>query len=475
MTEQAHGSYGRLIVCEESAFRAKNALVVEGCQDVWNETVDPDFTVTLDTVDPYYKTNSVKFAIADLMTAGDKATEAITPALDFSSYVKIGLAYKSSIVLASGDMQLLLDEHASCVSPLETLDIPAVSAGQINTWRFSKIALAAPATDLAIISIGLKGTVDKGAMNFWIGGVWGLKKDGVVVPIISCNLSSKQGRNQSKILAADRNPRKSTLGAIECAGNAPSELNPFMCEMFKNLFGTVVTTDLTGGKYSHEFTIGHPGSLNMEAQLTDTDIYRLFSGGVVNGFDLGVGPEGVISISFDLLAGEEFDDEICSTLDGNPTDHGHDPFDAFEIDTGDLLEGGAAIDDVADFKISFKNNRSGKATIGSQGKKSSLPAGIVDISGSLEILLKSTTMPIYRKAKANTESSLKLTVIKGTGVGTAGNEKVEFDMQEVFYDVPEINIQDAPISISPNFRAEYINGANASALKVTVWNSQASV
>lgn len=133
--------------------------VIEDCEDVWNEFVDPDFTIALDAVDYKVGANSNEFTIAAAAAAGDMVTEVVGP-LDLSGYKKISLWIKSSVNTALGDFQILLDDNANCASPVETLNVPALVAG---TWTCVELTLAAPASCTAIISVGFKYTVDVGA------------------------------------------------------------------------------------------------------------------------------------------------------------------------------------------------------------------------------------------------------------------------------------------------------------------------
>jgi len=87
---------------------------------------------------------------------------------DLSDYTHIHFYIKSNIDLAAGDLQLLLDNTAACASPLETLDIPALTA---NTPLEVEIPLVRAASDTAIVSIGLKVVNNKGACSIWLDDI----------------------------------------------------------------------------------------------------------------------------------------------------------------------------------------------------------------------------------------------------------------------------------------------------------------
>ena len=130
---------------------------VEDCEDAWNEQVVGGVTSDIDAIDKKEGTASVILTMAEGAAIGVLASEVVT--LDLTNYKSITLWIKSSIATASGNLQLLLDEHANCASPLETLNLPALAA---NTWTAVTLVLSNPASLGSIISVGLKQAVDLG-------------------------------------------------------------------------------------------------------------------------------------------------------------------------------------------------------------------------------------------------------------------------------------------------------------------------
>jgi hypothetical protein len=145
------------------------------CNAVFDETIDSDFTVTVDTEDKKQGTGSNKFVIAAGASAGDIATDSIT-SKDISKYdylegwVKIALAAGTS----AGNLKILLDNTASCATPLETLSLPALTN---DTWTFFRVALGNPELDTAIISVGLEYDSDLGACTVWLDDLSVVRND----------------------------------------------------------------------------------------------------------------------------------------------------------------------------------------------------------------------------------------------------------------------------------------------------------
>lgn len=137
---------------------------LHACNAVWDELVDTDVTASLNTTFKKEGTGSLKLVVAAGAAAGDiLATEDIT-SIDISGCNEVQIWIFSTVALAAGDLQLLLDDTASCASPVESLNIPATTA---NVWTRHIISLANPQSDSAIISVGLKMVVDKGAFSLW--------------------------------------------------------------------------------------------------------------------------------------------------------------------------------------------------------------------------------------------------------------------------------------------------------------------
>ena len=139
----------------------------------FDEKTDSDFTQSLDTKDKKQGSQSLKMVIASGASAGDFVTDSIT-SKTLSGYDTIEMWVKSTVATSSGNLKLLLDDTASCGSPLETLSIPALSA---DTWTFVRMSLANPETDTAIISVGLEYDSDLGACTVWVDDISAVAND----------------------------------------------------------------------------------------------------------------------------------------------------------------------------------------------------------------------------------------------------------------------------------------------------------
>jgi len=146
---------------------------IHACGVTFDEKTDGDFTQSLDTKDRKQGSQALKMVIADGASAGDFVTDSIT-SLNLSKYDTIEMWVKSTVATSAGNLKLLLDDTASCGSPLETLSIPALSA---DTWTFVRMSMANPETDTAIISVGLEYDSDLGACTVWIDDIVAVEND----------------------------------------------------------------------------------------------------------------------------------------------------------------------------------------------------------------------------------------------------------------------------------------------------------
>ena len=108
------------------------------CDSVFDETVDSDFTVSVDTEDYKRGSASNKFVIALGASAGDIATDSIT-SVNLAKYDYIEFWIKSTAATSSGNLKILLDDSASCATTIETLLVPALTA---DTWKYCSVALS---------------------------------------------------------------------------------------------------------------------------------------------------------------------------------------------------------------------------------------------------------------------------------------------------------------------------------------------
>ena len=139
--------------------------VIEDCEAAWD--AEANVTCTADSTYVKFGTYSAKQAIADGHTTGLAATNVIA-STDFTEYTHLKFWIRASVANAAGGLQIMLDDTATCASPLETLNVPVLVA---DTWKECTLKLSAPTSASAIISIGLNVATDVGAQDVYIDEV----------------------------------------------------------------------------------------------------------------------------------------------------------------------------------------------------------------------------------------------------------------------------------------------------------------
>ena len=453
-----------MVIAEELTFKSAPELLLEDCEDAWNEQVISGVTTEVDT-DKKVGTNAVKLTMADGAGTGILASEVISIA-SLASYDRITAWVKSSINLAANDLQLRLSATALCASPLESLNIPALVA---NVYTPISLTLANPATDLLLISIGIYQVVDKGVFIFHIDDIRAIK-GGLYVPFLNESLRLSRAFSSSNVIRSTRNPNKPTRGNQEVAGDIAVELNPWMGRLFKHTLGGYSSTG-AGSPYTHTFKIGSlPVGLQVEKQFGDIVQYLRYNGCKVNSHSFDVKTEGPITGSFSLMGAKET--VAALPHDGVPIDFGHNPFDGFEAVINQDVTPLAVVTEVTG---KIENNLDGSTfVIGGAGERHSINAGKVKVSGKLTALFED--MVLYNLALNNTETSLHVVLTKGTGAGTVGNEKLTYNFDEVIFrpQAPVIP-GDKGILVELEFEAYYDNDSDASALWIELMNAQANL
>ena len=157
-----------LSMVQDIYFRDKvDSTSITNCNSVFDESVDSDFTVTADTEDKKQGTASNKMVVAVGASAGDLVTDSIA-SKDISKYDYIEFWIKSTVATSAGNIKIHLDNTANCASPLESVNVPALTE---DTWKFVRVALSNPELNTAIISVGLEYDADIGACTIWLDDV----------------------------------------------------------------------------------------------------------------------------------------------------------------------------------------------------------------------------------------------------------------------------------------------------------------
>lgn len=256
--------------------------------------------------------------------------------------------------------------------------------------------------------------------------------DGTLLRIVSSGVRSSQSLLDSNTLDASRARSRPGRGNINISGSLQTEISAQnIGKILKHAMGSVNTTGTN--PYTHVLTLGAlPVGMVVEqdygANISGAGRYEKFNGCRVGGFSFSFPTEGFCTASFDLIGAASSLESAA--LDATLTDNGHTPFTSFQAA---IEEGGAEIAIVTAVEITGSNELDESVfAIGGGGQRRALPEGFSTIGGSVTALFESAAL--LNKAISDTASSLKITLSRGTGAGSAGNESIEFLVQNLVYE-----------------------------------------
>jgi hypothetical protein len=143
------------------ALRQPTTLQICSCDAGWD--AQTNVTCSADTATKQEGTASAKQVIAALFTTGLIATEVIT-SVDLTSYNEVSFWIRPSSAVDAGVLEFLMDDTATCASPLESLTLPALPA---NMWTKVRLSIVKPSSLTAVISLGFRAASDPGLITIY--------------------------------------------------------------------------------------------------------------------------------------------------------------------------------------------------------------------------------------------------------------------------------------------------------------------
>lgn len=296
--------------------------------------------------------------------------------------------------------------------------------------------------------------------------------DGKKLYVVTSGLKGAQSLLNSNTLNSSRARARPARGNIDPSGPLLVEIGAEnIGTLLKHAMGSNTTTGAS--PYTHTLTLGSlPTGLVIEhdfgSNISGSGRYEKFNGVRVGRASFSFPTEGYCTGSFDLMGAKTT--LGSAPLDATLTDTGHTPFSSFQAT---ILEGGSAIATVTDCTIDIDNELDSSVyAIGGAGQRRALPEGFATVSGSITALFEDAAL--LTKAINDTASSLKITLSRGTGLGSAGNESIEFLVQNLVYERTSAPI-DGPngLKITLLFRAFRLSTDNG--LQVIIKNAVATI
>jgi hypothetical protein len=136
--------------------------VVEDCEDAW-AAGDADMTVTLDTTVEKVGSGCAKCAVAAGASVDDVMMYENFSSTDISAKTYLTAWVRSSVVLAAGDVQIGYSATNAMGGTPVWFDVPAITT--VDNWH--RIVVALTGTRSAVLCVGFRMHVDKGAFDFY--------------------------------------------------------------------------------------------------------------------------------------------------------------------------------------------------------------------------------------------------------------------------------------------------------------------
>jgi hypothetical protein len=269
-----------------------------------------------------------------------------------------------------------------------------------------------------------------------------------------------------------RTNAKPAFGNIDLSPSLESVIAPeWIGKPLKHLFGAVA--DSGAGPYSHLFTIGDlPTSFMLErdygSAISGSGRYEKLNGCRIEKATFKFPVKGWCTMALAMKGAKIV--QAASPLDATYTDLGHSGFTSF---SGTIEEDGAPIAVVAEAEMTLANDLDPDVyVIGGLGVRRSLSEGFALLGGSITALFESQAL--LNKAIANTVTSLKITLSRGDGLGSAGNESIVWLSNQLLLE-PNVPPVEGPRGLRQTFPIKPYRLVADLGLQLTLNNAIATV
>lgn len=303
---------------------------------------------------------------------------------------------------------------------------------------------------------------------------------GLRLPFSQFNLTSQQQRRQSEVLAGYYGDARGVLGNKGVSGSINTECGPESIGWFlKHLIGKPVSA-VAGSANKHTFTVGTgvndiPAGFTAEedfgtALASATHRVMKYIGCRLGSGALNFGTEGFIGVNFDVLGADMV--PAAAPIDASLDDLGHTSFSV--ADTSIVLSSGATIPVCfRALTLNFSNDLDPDFfCLTGGGIRDDLPRSKFGAGAQGTALFDSDDL--LKQTLADTDASLVTGLTRGTGDGTAGNEKVLFTIPALTFSPASVPVQ-GPRGLTLQVNATAHRTTGEIGVKAELWNPQASI
>lgn len=259
---------------------------------------------------------------------------------------------------------------------------------------------------------------------------------GLLIPVQTFGLAANEARDNDPTLSGFRGMTRSVAGRRNVTGAVQVSVAPESIGFWlAHLIGTPVTTG--AGPYEHSYAVDPDGAgalpagmefeVDFGAGITTPGRYILYKGVRVNQARFTFPNSGFPGASIDLL-GADYDADNVASLDDTPTDNGHSAWSAKQIVLE--LDDGATEVCFDSLNVTLGNDLDpDQWCVGNGGVRHALPEGFFIAGG--EGVQHFDSPALMNKALADDDAKIVITLSRGDGLGTAGNESLEITIPNV--------------------------------------------
>ena len=262
--------------------------------------------------------------------------------------------------------------------------------------------------------------------------------DGRLLAVQSFSVRANEARDVDPTLSGFRGQVRSTAGRREVSGPVTASVAPEDIGFWlAHLIGMPTTSGT--GPYEHSFAVDPDGAgalppgmlieVDYGAGITAPGRYVRYSGVRINQATLTLPNSGFPTLNMDML-GADYDATALAPLDATPTDAGHSAWSVKQIAL--QLDGGATEVCFENLTVTLGNDLDpDQYCVGNQGVRHALPEGFFIASGEGTAFFDNAAL--MNKALADEDAALVVTLQRGNGGGTAGNEKLVITIPSIVF------------------------------------------
>ncbi len=245
------------------------------------------------------------------------------------------------------------------------------------------------------------------------------------------SIKPSASREQDPTLSGYRGQQRGTLGRVEVAGSVTVSVAPqSLAFLLKHLIGMPVTTGASPGPYTHTFGLPSvlPPGISFEVDygpaISTPGRYVRYHGCRISQGRFQFQTQGTPSATFDVV-GARADATATESFDLTPTDPGHAAFAVADMSL--VVDGGDTLACLESLDLTWSNDLDTDLwCINNGGQRHDLPEGFAIVTGNL--VSQFDTPALLNKALNDQDIALAITLKRGTGDGSEGNESLVWNI-----------------------------------------------